>query len=146
MTTNHLNKLDPALVRPGRVSKEIYMVRTAGPHPRARVFGLWSATNLVCHPPASVSWNLESGTCGHSPRRRLRCAACALRQGQLVLEQALQMVQHYFCCLSGGQLSAVEIAAFTSVFQVSSHVAQPYDPHSHPRVRASDGDSAARSY
>jgi hypothetical protein len=27
MTTNHLSKLDPALIRPGRVSKEIYMVR-----------------------------------------------------------------------------------------------------------------------
>jgi hypothetical protein len=36
-----------------------------------------------------------------------------------VLEQALQMVQHYFCCLSGGQLSAEEVAAFTSVFEVS---------------------------
>lgn len=25
MTTNHLSKLDPALIRPGRVSKQIYM-------------------------------------------------------------------------------------------------------------------------
>lgn len=42
----------------------------------------------------------------------------ALLQGNLVLEQALQMVRHYFCCLSGGQLSAEEVAAFTSVFEV----------------------------
>jgi hypothetical protein len=42
-----------------------------------------------------------------------------LLQGNLVLEQALQMVRHYFCCLSGGQLSAEEVAAFTSVFEVS---------------------------
>jgi hypothetical protein len=47
----------------------------------------------------------------------------ALLQGNLVLEQALQMVRHYFCCLSGGQLSAGEVAAFTSVFEVSLHVA-----------------------
>ena len=46
-------------------------------------------------------------------------AVGALLQGNLVLEQALQMVRHYFCCLSGGQLSAEEVAAFTSVFQVS---------------------------
>jgi hypothetical protein len=39
-------------------------------------------------------------------------------QGNLVLEQALQMVRHYFCCLSGGELSAEQVAAFTSVFQV----------------------------
>lgn len=62
MTTNHLSKLDPALIRPGRVSKQIFM-------------------------------------------------------GNLVLESALQMVEHYFCCLSGGKLTAGEVAAFTAVFE-----------------------------
>ena len=54
-----------------------------------------------------------------------------------MLEQALQMVRHYFCCLSGGQLSAEEVAAFTSVFEVSYVGFRVYDMLPKPAARTS---------
>lgn len=63
LTTNHPEKLDPALIRPGRVSKQMYM-------------------------------------------------------GHLSLASALQMVRHYFCSTTCGELTAGEVEAFSAVFPV----------------------------
>ncbi|EFJ51652.1 hypothetical protein VOLCADRAFT_116304 [Volvox carteri f. nagariensis] len=126
MTTNHPEKLDPALIRPGRINKKVGdVVRGSGGGwaEGARARALLVPATHSCIPSFFPRFSIFEGTafCASvvvGMVLRLPCAEikmplalCDVYMGRLRVTEALSMMRHYF-----GPVSAADEAALRAVF------------------------------